>query len=83
MNKKDKASRRLSTEKSLNHKMDQRYPKIKIREVPYLVKEKIPRRNKPCPCGSGEKYKNCCLLKNKQSYIDISLYAKDNAEISS
>ncbi len=20
-----------------------------------------PRRNDPCPCGSGEKYKNCCL----------------------
>ncbi|GAA4436647.1 zinc-dependent peptidase [Pontibacter saemangeumensis] len=20
-------------------------------------------RNEPCPCGSGEKYKNCCLLK--------------------
>jgi len=22
--------------------------------------EKKPRRNDPCPCGSGEKYKNCC-----------------------
>ena len=21
-------------------------------------------RNDPCPCGSGKKYKNCCLLKN-------------------
>ena len=20
-----------------------------------------PRRNDPCPCGSGKKYKNCCL----------------------
>ena len=20
-----------------------------------------PRRNDPCPCGSGQKYKNCCL----------------------
>ena len=20
-------------------------------------------RNEPCPCGSGKKYKNCCLLK--------------------
>ena len=21
-------------------------------------------RNDPCPCGSGKKYKNCCMLKN-------------------
>ena len=21
-------------------------------------------RNKPCPCGSGKKYKNCCLKKD-------------------
>jgi len=23
-------------------------------------------RNDPCPCGSGKKYKNCCLLKEQQ-----------------
>lgn len=22
-------------------------------------------RNDPCPCGSGKKYKNCCMLKDK------------------
>jgi uncharacterized protein len=22
-------------------------------------------RNDPCPCGSGKKYKNCCLEKNQ------------------
>lgn len=22
-------------------------------------------RNDPCPCGSGKKYKQCCLLKNR------------------
>lgn len=22
-------------------------------------------RNDPCPCGSGKKYKQCCLLKKK------------------
>lgn len=21
-------------------------------------------RNDPCPCGSGKKYKSCCLIKN-------------------
>jgi hypothetical protein len=24
-------------------------------------------RNQPCPCGSGKKYKKCCLIRNKQS----------------
>ncbi|MCI9518138.1 MAG: hypothetical protein HFK08_02630 [Clostridia bacterium] len=24
------------------------------------VKAQEPRRNDPCPCGSGKKYKNCC-----------------------
>jgi hypothetical protein len=23
-------------------------------------------RNDPCPCGSGKKYKHCCLLKMKK-----------------
>ena len=22
-------------------------------------------RNDPCPCGSGKKYKNCCMLKDQ------------------
>lgn len=26
------------------------------------------KRNKPCFCGSGKKYKNCCLLKDKKEY---------------
>ena len=25
-----------------------------------FVKEPTVRRNDPCPCGSGKKYKNCC-----------------------
>ncbi|MBR0600264.1 SEC-C metal-binding domain-containing protein [Sinanaerobacter chloroacetimidivorans] len=25
-----------------------------------VVKDKIPGRNDPCPCGSGKKYKKCC-----------------------
>lgn len=25
-----------------------------------IVKEKLPGRNDPCPCGSGLKYKKCC-----------------------
>jgi hypothetical protein len=25
-----------------------------------IIKDKIPGRNDPCPCGSGKKFKNCC-----------------------
>jgi uncharacterized protein YecA (UPF0149 family) len=29
-----------------------------------IRKEKVePKRNDPCPCGSGKKYKQCCLKK--------------------
>ena len=30
-----------------------------------IRKEKLPRRNDPCPCGSGKKAKRCCLAKIK------------------
>lgn len=26
-----------------------------------------PLRNRPCPCGSGERYKKCCLLKEREA----------------
>ncbi|MDZ7773170.1 MAG: SEC-C metal-binding domain-containing protein [Balneolaceae bacterium] len=26
-----------------------------------------PDRNDPCPCGSGRKYKNCCMEKERSS----------------
>jgi preprotein translocase subunit SecA len=26
-------------------------------------------RNDPCPCGSGKKYKNCCLRKGSGGFI--------------
>jgi uncharacterized protein YecA (UPF0149 family) len=25
-----------------------------------VVKDKLPGRNDPCPCGSGKKFKHCC-----------------------
>ena len=27
-----------------------------------------PRRNSPCPCGSGKKYKRCCLRLARQGF---------------
>ncbi|BBO81223.1 hypothetical protein DSCO28_17890 [Desulfosarcina ovata subsp. sediminis] len=32
-------------------------------------------RNAPCPCGSGKKYKKCCLGKDKEKFYDASSYA--------
>jgi uncharacterized protein YecA (UPF0149 family) len=26
-----------------------------------VIKKTIPERNDPCPCGSGKKFKNCCI----------------------
>jgi len=31
-------------------------------------------RNDPCPCGSGKKYKQCCLTKNPASNQFITAY---------
>lgn len=31
-----------------------------------LVKIKLPGRNDKCPCGSGKKYKNCCMEADAQ-----------------
>lgn len=31
--------------------------------VPYVRPEPKVGRNDPCPCGSGKKYKKCCLGK--------------------
>jgi SEC-C motif-containing protein len=31
--------------------------------APFRAAAKKPGRNDPCPCGSGKKYKHCCLLK--------------------
>jgi hypothetical protein len=28
-------------------------------------------RNDPCPCGSGQKFKRCCLIKTKAQQIAL------------
>jgi hypothetical protein len=32
-------------------------------------------RNKPCPCGSGKKYKKCCLGKDQRDHASMSMTA--------
>jgi hypothetical protein len=36
-------------------------------------------RNKPCPCGSGKKYKKCCLLKSQNEAGSASPTKKTNS----
>lgn len=41
------------------------FVKTPYKEKPIKVTKKIG-RNDPCPCGSGKKYKNCCLKKKNE-----------------
>ena len=36
-----------------------------------------PGRNDPCPCGSGKKYKNCCLNKDRSRRIRDSAWKRE------
>jgi len=36
-------------------------------------------RNAPCPCGSGKKYKKCCLAKDEQAARDAARKAAEQA----
>ena len=47
-----------------NQKTMQMIAEYKMRHTP-KVKEYNIGRNDPCPCGSGKKYKKCCLSSGK------------------
>ena len=34
-----------------------------------LRKESKVKRNASCPCGSGKKYKKCCLIKREEQIV--------------
>ena len=38
-----------------------------------------PGRNDPCPCGSGNKYKKCCLAKDEAAFWRAQLRKKREA----
>jgi len=42
----------------------------------YLSAESRQRRNDPCPCGSGKKYKACCLTKEENEKAEVEKYKK-------
>ena len=40
---------------------------------------KEPRRNDECPCGSGKKYKRCCMIKrNNQAELQAKRLEEAN-----
>jgi hypothetical protein len=39
-------------------------------------------RNEPCPCGSGKKYKRCCLEKNQASEREALATARQARAVS-
>jgi len=43
-----------------NQKMMEAMARYQAAHTPKVKENKIG-RNDPCPCGSGKKYKNCCL----------------------
>lgn len=55
---------------ALNNKRDLskllRYMKPKT-----MIREHKVGRNDPCPCGSGKKYKNCCLSSGKYENLSV------------
>ena len=52
-----------------------------LHAVPFSRLEELPDpplgRNDPCLCGSGKKYKKCCLTKNKTTEISVPLTNED------
>lgn len=53
-----------------NHKMMEAIARYKAAHTPKIKEYKIG-RNDPCPCGSGKKYKNCCLSSGKYENYTI------------
>jgi len=41
-----------------------------VKKVPVRNKDKKVGPNDPCPCGSGKKYKKCCMQKDKSSGME-------------
>jgi len=41
--------------------------KTAVKKAPVRNKEKKVGPNDPCPCGSGKKYKKCCMQKDKMA----------------
>lgn len=44
---------------------------LRVKQKPFLSDPKLKTgRNEPCPCGSGAKFKNCCLEATKKHNLE-------------
>ena len=59
-----KEENNLKNTKAEKYDPSERPQERKIQKTVVNTERKIG-RNDPCPCGSGKKYKNCCMLKNE------------------
>lgn len=46
-----------------------------------LEVEQKPHRNGPCPCGSGKKYKKCCMAQDNQPPLKNTFRDKEEIEV--
>jgi uncharacterized protein YecA (UPF0149 family) len=46
---------------SADHWQERPSPSKLVRQAPLVREEKRVGRNDPCPCGSGKKFKKCCM----------------------
>ncbi|MBD5560427.1 MAG: SEC-C domain-containing protein [Clostridia bacterium] len=52
---------------SLLSSEERRHLMFQCRQDQQVHVDKRPGRNDPCPCGSGKKYKKCCMRKDEQA----------------
>lgn len=64
-NEKNPKPKRIEDEiaeaKAKHEKEKYGYNTVISNDLPYIKKDSDIGRNDPCPCGSGKKYKKCCL----------------------
>lgn len=56
---------------------------VRPRKTRTIIRENIKKigRNDPCPCGSGKKYKNCCLKEGNDWNTTRELTAQEMAKV--
>ena len=42
----------------------------------YLIEKPLQKRNDPCQCGSGKKYKACCLISEEKEKADVEKWKR-------
>lgn len=49
--------------------------------APAITAGLLPARNKPCPCGSGRKYKHCCRVHHPYVGVAAPAVGSDNVPL--